>query len=184
MTSLVLHTSPLRLLILMLIPTLLLFFSVIILYDSARLFRLVQGIRPRCNLAQICPWYAVRPILPDGSQSTAIFDISRRMLNHIPSHVVSFLSPTARLVKSIQRPRIIVYDTALPPRLQSHLLRRARAALHTKRQRNNSTSFETQQAILSPYAYEDEVRIVLHYWVLMIDSCATTPITLDFLTND
>lgn len=171
MASLVLHTFPLRLLVLMFIPTLLLFFSIVVLYDSTRLLRLIQDIRPRCNLVQICPWYAVRPILSDGSQSTAIFDIPRRMLNHIPSHVVSFLSPTARLVTSIQRPRIIVYDSALPPRLQSHLLRRARAVLYTKRQRSNNASFETQQVILSPYAYEDEVRIVLHYWVLIISSC-------------
>lgn len=182
MASAAFHTSPMRLFILMFIPALMLLLSVIALYDSIPLFQRVYDLRPNCNLTEICPWYAARPTLPDGSQSTAIFDVPRRMLHHIPPHVISFLSPTARLVTHIQRPRIIVYDSALPPRFQSHLLVRANAALYTKRKRHHNNSLESQQVVFSPDAYDDEVCIAFHYWA-PINICVT-PMVKEILTDD
>lgn len=139
------------------------FLSTFVLINPIQFQHLVHNLRPRCNLTQICPWYSVRPVLPDGTQSTAIYDIPRRMLHHLPSHVISYLSPTARLVAHTQSPRIIILDSVLPPRFRTHLLSRARVILRKKRQRYLNSSLNAQHVILSPYTDDDEVRSAFHY---------------------
>lgn len=131
----------------------------IALATPSNLFRCVQllhDLRPHCNLTQICPWYAVRPTLPDGSPSSAVFDIPRHMLDYIPAHVVSFLSPTAFLVAHSHKPRILVFDSVLSVETQSQLLSRALNAFRVKQSNKDAPS--PQQIVLSPHFDEDEVR--------------------------
>lgn len=64
----------------------------------------VNGYRPRCELKDECPWYGIRPTLPDGTAASMVYDGARRLL--LSDKIVDIKD----LVTIVRSPPVFVYD--------------------------------------------------------------------------
>lgn len=112
----------------------------------------LNSMLPTCPLTQpVCPWYTRRPLLPDGTPASPVFDRTRYLFASatFPPHALKAHNRAATISKRIDRPngspRILVIDNALSDKAINDLLFRANYVYSQYRRYGdrNSSHFKT-----------------------------------------